>query len=143
MCIRRKILANAVGILAVAAVVGLGRFYIASRTPKTSNAVPGASRRTDAEKLLQQLAQQKKQGSANAGTAAGGAAPTADDDLPPMFNLLAKSTAPSASSLPSWRPAPAGLLLAPASRVPLRADLTVITSVNQPMLGDYESIKPL
>jgi len=63
------------------------------------------------------------------------------DDLPPLFQLFAKTTAPTATSFPSWRPASSELLSAPANRIPLRAGLTVVTTVNQAMLGDYESIK--
>ena len=158
----RRIFFFVVGLLILATAVRLGQFYREYRTTHTkkiapgatqrgdvdqplehvaqpnkqapSNAVADASRRTDQERLLQQLVQQKTQGSSSVGPATG-------DDLPPLFQLLAKTTAPAATSFPSWRPASSELLSAPASRIPLRTGLTVVTSVNQAMIGDYESIK--
>jgi hypothetical protein len=106
-----------------------------------SNSVADALRRTDEEKLFQQLVQQKDQGSSSMRTAPGSKAPDTVDDLPPLFQLLAKTTAPAATSFPSWKPVSSEFLSAPASRIPLRAGLTVVTSVSQAMVGDYESIK--
>jgi hypothetical protein len=158
----RWLLFLVIGLLVLATAVRLSQFYREYRTTHTkkiapgatqrgdvdqplehlaqpnkqapSNAVADASRRTDQERLLQQLVQQKTQGSSSVGPATG-------DDLPPLFQLLAKTTAPAATSFPSWRPASSELLSALASRIPLRAGLTVVTSVNQAMIGDYESIK--
>jgi outer membrane protein OmpA-like peptidoglycan-associated protein len=44
-------------------------------------------------------------------------------------------------ALPSWKAAPADLIASPSSKVPLQEGLTVVTAINQPLVGDYESIK--
>ncbi len=44
-------------------------------------------------------------------------------------------------ALPSWKPAPSDLLASPSSKIPLQEGLTVVTAINQPLVGDYESIK--
>jgi outer membrane protein OmpA-like peptidoglycan-associated protein len=43
--------------------------------------------------------------------------------------------------LPDWKRASSSLIEAPSSRVPLLPGLTVVTAINQPLQGDYESIK--
>jgi len=44
-------------------------------------------------------------------------------------------------ALPDWKAAPSDLIASPSSKVPLRDGLTVVTAINQPLVGDYESIK--
>jgi len=158
----RWLLFLVIGLLVLATTVPLGQFYRGYRAKREtqrgdvnqrlqhlaqpnkqppSNSVPDASRRTDQEKLFQQLVQQKDQGSSSVRTAPGSKAPDTVDDLPPLFQLLGRTTVPAATSFPSWRPVSSEVLSAPSSRIPLRAGLTVVTSVNQAMVGDYESIK--
>lgn len=43
--------------------------------------------------------------------------------------------------LPDWKSASSSILDAPSSKVPLLPGLTVVTAINQPLQGDYESIK--
>ena len=43
--------------------------------------------------------------------------------------------------LPDWKNASSSILDAPSSKVPLLPGLTVVTAINQPLQGDYESIK--
>ena len=44
-------------------------------------------------------------------------------------------------ALPDWKAAPADLIASPSSKIPLQEGLTVVTAINQPLVGDYESIK--
>jgi outer membrane protein OmpA-like peptidoglycan-associated protein len=46
-----------------------------------------------------------------------------------------------ARTLPNWKAAPPDLAASASSKVPLREGLTVVTAINQPLVGDYESIK--
>jgi outer membrane protein OmpA-like peptidoglycan-associated protein len=43
--------------------------------------------------------------------------------------------------LPDWKTASSSIIGAPQSKVPLLEGLTVVTAINQPLQGDYESIK--
>ena len=43
--------------------------------------------------------------------------------------------------LPDWKTASSSIIGAPSSKVPLLPGLTVVTAINQPLQGDYESIK--
>jgi outer membrane protein OmpA-like peptidoglycan-associated protein len=43
--------------------------------------------------------------------------------------------------LPDWKNASSSIIGAPSSKVPVLAGLTVVTAINQPLQGDYESIK--
>jgi outer membrane protein OmpA-like peptidoglycan-associated protein len=47
----------------------------------------------------------------------------------------------SSRALPNWKAAPADLVASPSSKIPLQEGLTVVTAINQPLVGDYESIK--
>lgn len=42
---------------------------------------------------------------------------------------------------PNWKAASTDLVASPSSRIPLQEALTVVTAINQPLVGDYESIK--
>jgi outer membrane protein OmpA-like peptidoglycan-associated protein len=44
-------------------------------------------------------------------------------------------------ALPNWKSAPSDLIASPSSKIPLQEGLTVVTAINQPLVGDYESIK--
>jgi outer membrane protein OmpA-like peptidoglycan-associated protein len=44
-------------------------------------------------------------------------------------------------ALPGWKPAPSDFIASPFSKIPLQKGLTVVTAINQPLVGDYESIK--
>jgi outer membrane protein OmpA-like peptidoglycan-associated protein len=46
-----------------------------------------------------------------------------------------------ARTLPNWKAAPSDLIASPSSKIPLQEGLTVVTAINQPLAGDYESIK--
>ncbi len=47
----------------------------------------------------------------------------------------------NSEKLPNWGAASPVVLAAPSSKIPLCTGLTVVTAVNQPFVGDYESIK--
>lgn len=69
------------------------------------------------------------------------------DDVPELAkaasptNAGASGTAGSTQNLPDWKPATSEVLAAPSSKIPLCTGLTVVTAINQPLVGDYESIK--
>src|SRR5262249_51648777 len=99
------------------------------------------SRPADANQLLQQPAQQNKQPLSLRGDTPGLGAPTIPDDLTSLLKMLPGSAGSATPSFPPWKVAPPELLSAVTSKVPLRKGLTVVTAINQYMVGDYESIK--
>ena len=107
-----KIVAVVLGIFALFTVLGIGAFvYLGYRAKKKVDQIQQAYKQNDLNKLAEAL--------------------TGKSGL----------TGPSNTALPNWKPAAPGSEALPSSRVPLRAGLTVVTAVNQPGVGDYESIK--
>ena len=136
----RRILLLVAGLLILATTVRLGRLYLGHRTTPAKKTVPEATQRGDMNQVLQLLAQQRKQASLS-GKAPGPGAPAVPDDLTSLLKMFPGNSGSATRSLPSWKPAPPELLSAVTSRIPLRNGLTVVTAINQSMVGDYESIK--
>jgi outer membrane protein OmpA-like peptidoglycan-associated protein len=61
------------------------------------------------------------------------------DDLTGMI-AAASGQENKPQPLPSWKPAPAGLVSAPTGKIPLRKSLRTINTGSDPLRGDFESI---
>ncbi len=81
------------------------------------------------------------------GTSAGTQQGSRTDDVPELAKAVSgdsaggSTAADSTEKLPDWKQATSEVLAALSSKIPLRTDLTVVTAINQPLVGDYESIK--
>jgi outer membrane protein OmpA-like peptidoglycan-associated protein len=62
------------------------------------------------------------------------------NDIAGMVQAAKGSNSPAAQKLPQWKPAPAGLVSSPSSKIPLRVSLRLVVAGNDPLQGDYESI---
>ena len=107
-----KLLAIVLGSIAIFVIAGAGScFYVAYRAKTKADQIRQAYQRNDVQGLI----------SAVSG------------------NKVASSNTPAQP--PDWKPATPDLLAAPTSHVPLQVGLAVVTAINQPFVGDYESIK--
>ncbi len=62
------------------------------------------------------------------------------NDVAGMVQAIKGNTAPPVQKLPQWKPAPAALVSAPGSKIPLKVSLRIVVAGNDPLQGDYESI---
>lgn len=62
------------------------------------------------------------------------------DDVAGMVQAIKGDTSPPAQKLPQWKPAPAALVSAPGSKIPMKVSLRIVVAGNDPLQGDYESI---